>query len=243
MGPQSRPVEFNSSERPPRRGLPADPHGTAPRRAAGRRRAPFPRGERHDRSVGSHKSRGKVAGVRTFAVRPRVTVPLFGGLPANRGIACRRFRLTPPAPVAARQNGGRPGSITGQGAGPRVARPGRGWTVHSVSRLPGLAADLNDLRVFSAPVAALVSRRLGGASRGEEAQGPWRIDRHPIRPVLKHGPRSLTCARVIGLYETQRRNESEGRSRSVRGRIRATAPLRKGLRARRTAGPSRPPRR
>ncbi len=24
----------------------------------------------------------------------------------------------------------------------------------------------------------------------------------PIRPVLKHGPRSLTCARVIGLYET-----------------------------------------
>ena len=33
----------------------------------------------------------------------------------------------------------------------------------------------------------------------------------PIRPVLKHGPRSLTCARVIDtLYEGQRQNESEG---------------------------------
>ena len=55
-------------------------------------------------------------------------------------------------------------------------------------------------------------------SRGE-AQGPWRIDRHPIRPVLKHGPRSLTCARVVGLYETRRRNESKGRPCVVRGRI------------------------
>ena len=34
------------------------------------------------------------------------------------------------------------------------------------------------------------------------AQGRWRIGRHPIRPVLKHGPRSLTCARVMGFYET-----------------------------------------
>ena len=31
-----------------------------------------------------------------------------------------------------------------------------------------------------------------------------------IRPVLKHGPRSLTCARVIGCVETYRRNEGEG---------------------------------
>ena len=41
-------------------------------------------------------------------------------------------------------------------------------------------------------------------------QGLWLIGRHPIRPVLKHGPRSLTCARVIG-WQTYRRNESEGR--------------------------------
>ena len=30
------------------------------------------------------------------------------------------------------------------------------------------------------------------------AAGPWRISRHPIRPVLKHGPRSLTCTRANG---------------------------------------------
>ena len=33
-------------------------------------------------------------------------------------------------------------------------------------------------------------------------QGLWPVGRLPIRPVLKHGPRSLTCARVMGLYET-----------------------------------------
>ena len=43
------------------------------------------------------------------------------------------------------------------------------------------------------------------------AWGQWRVCRPTTRPVLKHGPRSLTCARVIGLYETQRRSESEGR--------------------------------
>ena len=34
------------------------------------------------------------------------------------------------------------------------------------------------------------------------AWGRWRIGRLPVRPVLKHGPRSLTCARVSGCYET-----------------------------------------
>ena len=33
-------------------------------------------------------------------------------------------------------------------------------------------------------------------------QGLWLFGRPPIRPVLKHGPRSLTCARVMGFYET-----------------------------------------
>ena len=37
--------------------------------------------------------------------------------------------------------------------------------------------------------------------------------RYPIRPVLKHGPRSLACARVAG-WQTLGRNESEGRSLS-----------------------------
>ena len=33
---------------------------------------------------------------------------------------------------------------------------------------------------------------------GPPAQGQWRIGRPSTRPVLKHGPRSLTCARVVG---------------------------------------------
>ena len=37
-----------------------------------------------------------------------------------------------------------------------------------------------------------------------------RIGRLPVRPVLKHGPRSLTCARVAGQVEARGRNEGEG---------------------------------
>ena len=43
--------------------------------------------------------------------------------------------------------------------------------------------------------------------------------RQPIRPVLKHGPRSLTCARVNGRCEPHRRNESEAGPRGPRGGI------------------------
>ncbi len=64
MGPQSRPVEFNSSERAQPSGLSDPSRDGAGRFAGARRRAPFPRGERHDRSAGSQKSRGQVAGVR-----------------------------------------------------------------------------------------------------------------------------------------------------------------------------------
>ena len=49
-----------------------------------------------------------------------------------------------------------------------------------------------------------------GRTARRVARGQWRIGRQPVRPVLKHGPRSLTCARVVGRYETRRRNESEG---------------------------------
>ncbi len=36
--------------------------------------------------------------------------------------------------------------------------------------------------------------------------GLWRNE--TIRPVLKHGPRSLTCVQVLG-WQTQMRNESK----------------------------------
>ena len=47
--------------------------------------------------------------------------------------------------------------------------------------------------------------------RGASCVGQWRRRRHSTRPVLKHGPRSLACARVNGSYETLGRSESEGR--------------------------------
>jgi hypothetical protein len=35
------------------------------------------------------------------------------------------------------------------------------------------------------------------------AYGQWRPRQRPIRPVLKHGPRSLTCTQVFGLQNPQ----------------------------------------
>ena len=76
------------------------------------------------------------------------------------------------------------------GSGPRPSRgPRLGRTVHSASR-PCSVRDWDRFRAG--------------------AQGRWRIGRHPVRPVLKHGPRSLTCTRVAGSCETPRRSESEG---------------------------------
>ena len=45
---------------------------------------------------------------------------------------------------------------------------------------------------------------------GRRRAAQRRVGRCSTRPVLKHGPRSLTCARVIGNHECQTRNESEG---------------------------------
>ena len=50
-------------------------------------------------------------------------------------------------------------------------------------------------------------RRFGGEGGGSTRTGCWRIGFH--RPVLKHGPRSTTTARVAG-WQTPRRNEGEG---------------------------------
>ena len=112
-------MEFNSSD-----GwvcLVADPFWDGTGFHGWLRRAPFPRGERHDRSGGGHKSWGKVAQVAFSGLC--VTVPLFGGPLPNRGIAL------PPLPPP-----------LGEGSGPCVVQPGRGWTVYSVLRLPGCSA-------------------------------------------------------------------------------------------------------
>ena len=90
----------------------------------------------------------------------------------------------------------------------RLACPDPLWGPRSrrVGRLPGscLGFDWRGLvrRVCRPPrVKDLVSSR----PYGSVATGSY-----STRPVLKHGPRSLTCARVVGLYETRRRSESEG---------------------------------
>ena len=41
--------------------------------------------------------------------------------------------------------------------------------------------------------------------------------RRHVRPVLKHGPRSLTCERAIEIVESQTRNESEVSSDGTSG--------------------------
>lgn len=85
MGPQSRPVEFNSSECPPRhrRRSRSGRYGGV---VCGYRRAPFPRGERHDRSSGSQKARGKVAGTFDGLSGP----PSFPCYSPRCSEACRR---------------------------------------------------------------------------------------------------------------------------------------------------------
>ena len=84
--------------------------------------------------------------------------------------------------------------------------------------------------------APTASRRQGGDRLTTKGVRGLRRCRQPTRPVLKHGPRSLTHARVRGSSKTPWRNESEGQ--------RALAEV--GSRPRgggRTTGPSRPHRR
>ncbi|KAK2814188.1 hypothetical protein Q5P01_000714 [Channa striata] len=74
---------------------------------------------------------------------------------------------------------------------------------------PGATVD----RADCPQCAPTASRRQGGTAhvKKKARQGSARCDRQPTRPALKHGPRSLTRARVRGLAETPWRNESEGR--------------------------------
>ena len=82
----------------------------------------------------------------------------------------------------------------------------------------------------------------GGSRLGRHeasARGPRRC-RPPTRPVLKHGPRSLTRARVRGSHESRRgAMKVKAALAGGRGGIPRPLPVRRG----RTTGPSRPPRR
>ena len=106
-------------------------------------------------------------------------------------------------------------------AKPRVLRPpmagpalDRGRFVASSRppppRGPPLRSPVRPARDCSQCLPTAARTRDGGPPCVSGFQGQRLFGRIPIRPVLKHGPRSLTCARVSGLYEIQRRNESEG---------------------------------
>ena len=125
---------------------------------------------------------------------PSVTAPPAAALAESRGRGSQ-------IPVAALSPTGLPG-----GAGPPLPRRDRSPTPPSLSgeKGPGGAGRT----VPSAPRAS--SRRrargvVGHASHGAKpsARGRRRC-RLPTRPVLKHGPRSLTRARVRGSSESRR---------------------------------------
>lgn len=79
------------------------------------------------------------------------------------------------------------------------------------SRPPSPPGEFDWERLGNRVSRPLICDRRGAGRACIVCQGWWQVCRHSTRPVLKHGPRSLTCARVIGRYETQRRSESEGR--------------------------------
>ena len=91
----------------------------------------------------------------------------------------------------------------------------RCFTRRTASRAPQTWVKFAKLRFFKPrALGCMTGGYLSGLVQRDNfllpSTSPSRVDRRCLRPVLKHGPRSLTCARVIGLYETQRRSESEG---------------------------------
>ena len=64
---------------------------------------------------------------------------------------------------------------------------------------------------------ATVVRTTGRRPAQIDSQESARPLRRHVRPVLKHGPRSLTCERAIEIVESQTRNESEVSSDGTSG--------------------------
>ena len=86
----------------------------------------------------------------------------------------------------------RHGVIALGGVGPPVDRGTFCCPPRRVRRAPTSDVRLREDCSQCSPTAAA----RGSGSTRAHAQGLWRIGRPPIRPVLKHGPGSLTCARV-----------------------------------------------
>ena len=232
--------------------------GTAPRPATGRRRAHFHRGGaprpapgRLGRPAGK-VARGGCPAVVTAAgppFAPSVTAPRQQRSP-NPGAegASPLPPRSPPLPAlpprggAAPREGGVPRGVragVSGGAGPPLPRRDRSPTPARL--LTGVGRVGAGRTVPSAPRAGRAVGP-GGSRLGRHeasARGPRRC-RPPTRPVLKHGPRSLTRARVRGSHESRRgAMKVKAALAGGRGGIPRPLPVRRG----RTTGPSRPPRR
>ena len=133
---------------------------------------------------------------------------------------------------------------TGLPRGPRNGRPPLNT---GVPRLSSHVTTRPDWGNRAARPRATERTRTGECATVLGARDRWRNGRQPTRPVLKHGPRSLTCARVKGLDETQRRNESETEAgalgefalRVARSPTRGWDPRRRFIAAARGAPPAR----
>lgn len=181
--------------------------GTAPRPATGRRRAHFHRGGaprpapgRPGRPGGEGGSGGAARLKARRTTSPRVLQPSgrsFRRIPGPRKPDTRRRALPLPRPP--------PGRAWGWGPG----RPSHGATALPPPSVASLGARWGAGRtVPSAPRASSRRRVPGGPSvtrlpTKPSARGRRRC-RLPTRPVLKHGPRSLTRARVRGSSESRR---------------------------------------
>lgn len=191
-------------------GVPDPLRGTGARALPGPRRAHFLRGGAPRPAPGRL---GRLRGGRwPSAPAEGVTAPLAAASPCPRGRGrFDRLRALPRAPA--------PGRLSGRaGAG----KGGRG---------PLLPARLSTGADCAQCAPTASCRRAGRPTPG--ARGLRRC-RLPTRPVLKHGPRSLTRARVGGQSETLWRNEGEGR------RAPAEVGSRRASSGGRTTGPSRP---
>ena len=243
--------------------------GTAPRPATGRRRAHFHRGGaprpapgRLGRPAGKVARGGPVASA-AGPPSPSVTARRQQGSP-NPGAEGARpvAALSPlPAPTPAGGSPARGRSPRGR-AGVRQGGPGR--PSHGATALPprlrlqpggsgrGGLSPVRPGRVApSGPGGAWLGGgggflpfprppRPGATPSGEASARGQRRCRPPTRPVLKHGPRSLTRARVRGSHESRRGAMKVKAALSRRPRWDPEAsPVRRG----RTTGPSRPPRR
>ena len=229
--------------------------GTAPRPATGRRRAHFHRGGaprpapgRLGRPAGKVARGGPAATAAGPPFAPSVTAPRQqrSPHPGAEGASPLPPR-SPPLPAlpprggAASREGGAPrgaarAGVSG-GAGPPLPRRDRSPTPARLQPGGSGRGGLSPVR----PGRVAPSGPGGRASVASEAsaRGPRRC-RPPTRPVLKHGPRSLTRARVRGSHESRRgAMKVKAALAGGRGGIPRPLPVRRG----RTTGPSRPPRR